>query len=191
HIAVPFSASREIDLIADEHKLQVTRTKATHQALMNAAFEGNFDFVGGTKGGFIFPKFLFASDAMFSVAKILEMTAKTRLTLSALDQVVPKLHMVKKNLDCPWSKKGSIMRKLIEVTKSDKREMVDGIKVHYDDGTWVHLLPDKERAVFHINAESINKDLAQSIVESFESKIVSWLSDWAGGKKSGPLESEL
>jgi mannose-1-phosphate guanylyltransferase/phosphomannomutase len=191
HIAVPFSASREIDLIAAEHNLEVTRTKATHQALMNAAFEGKFDFVGGTKGGFIFPKFLFASDAMFSVAKILEMTAKTGLTLSALDQVVPKLHMVKKNLDCPWSEKGSIMRKLIEITKNDARETVDGIKVHYDDGTWIHLLPDKERALFHINAESNNKDLAQSIAGSFESKIISWLSDWAGGKKSGTMKSEL
>lgn len=149
---------------------------------MNAAYEGKYDFVGGTKGGFIFPKFLFASDAMFSVAKILEMTAKTGLTLSALDKTVPRLHMVKKNFDCPWSEKGSIMRKLIELTKNENREMVDGIKVHYDDGTWVHLLPDKERALFHINAESANRKSAESVIESFESKIINWLSDWAEKK---------
>lgn len=183
HIAVPFSASREIDLIAAEHGLEVTRTKATHQALMDAAFEGKHDFVGGTKGGFIFPKFLFASDAMFSVAKILEMTAKTGKTLSALDQVVPRLHMVKKNLDCPWSEKGTMMRRLIDFTKNEMRETVDGIKLHYDDGTWVHLLPDKERALFHINAESENQEMAQSAVDRFESKIVEWLSEWAGGHR--------
>jgi len=182
HIAVPFSASREIDLIAQEHNLEVTRTKATHQALMNAAFEGKYDFVGGTKGGFIFPQFLFASDAMFSVAKILEMTAKTELTLSELNETVPKLHMVKINLDCPWSEKGSIMRKLIDATKNQKRETIDGIKVHYDDGTWIHLLPDKERALFHINAESVDKEVAKSIADTFESRIASWLSDWAEKK---------
>ncbi len=181
-IAVPFSASRELDVIAAEHQLQVTRTKATHQALMNAAYSGAFDFVGGTKGGFIFPKFLFASDAMFSVAKILEMTGKTGLTMSELDRTVPRFHMVKKNLDCPWSEKGSIMRKLIELTKNDKRETIDGIKVYYEDGTWVHLLPDKERPLFHINAESLSEDSAQSISERFESKITDWLSDWADGK---------
>lgn len=181
-IAVPFSASREIDLIAAEHGIQVARTKATHQALMDAAYRGGFDFVGGTKGGFIFPKFLFASDAMFSVAKTLEMTAKTGLTMCELDRIVPKLHMVKKNLDCPWSEKGSIMRKLIELTKNDNRETIDGIKVYYKDGTWIHLLPDKERALFHINAESVSEDLAQSIAERFESKIIDWLSDWANGK---------
>ncbi|MCL5267179.1 MAG: sugar phosphate nucleotidyltransferase [Bacteroidetes bacterium] len=185
-IAVPFSASREVDLIAEEHNLEVVRTKATHQALMNAAFEGDFDFVGGTKGGFIFPKFMFASDAMFSVAKILEMTAKSGLTLSELDKMVPKLHMVKKNMDCPWSEKGSIMRKLIELTKDEKRETIDGIKVHYDGGTWVHLLPDKERPLFHINAESLNGDLAQSVVDKFESRIASWLSDWADGNRKEP-----
>jgi mannose-1-phosphate guanylyltransferase/phosphomannomutase len=178
-IAVPFSASREIDLIAKEHKLLVTRTKSTHQALMDAAYENKYDFVGGTKGGFIFPKFLFASDAMFSVAKILEMTAKTGLTLSTLDKTIPRLCMVKKNLDCPWSQKGSVMRKLIELTKNERREMVDGIKIHYKDGTWVHLLPDKERPLFHVNAESSDRELANSIAESFESKITSWLSDWA------------
>ncbi len=182
-IAVPFSASREVDLIAKEHNLEVVRTKATHQALMNAAFEGNFDFVGGTKGGFIFPKFMFASDAMFSIAKILELSAKSGLTLMELDKQIPKLHMVKKNLDCPWSEKGGIMRKLIELTKNEKRETLDGIKVHYDDGAWVLLLPDKERPLFHINAESDSKDVAQSLVESFESRISSWLSEWADGGK--------
>ncbi|MCL4510398.1 MAG: sugar phosphate nucleotidyltransferase [Bacteroidetes bacterium] len=182
-IAVPFSASREIDLIAAEHRLEVVRTKATHQALMNAAYEGNFDFVGGTKGGFIFPKFLFASDAMFSVAKILEMSSKTQMTVSELDRMIPKLHMVKKNLDCPWSEKGSLMRRLIETTQTQKRETIDGIKVHYEDGTWIHLLPDKERPLFHINAESESKELAQSTADDFESRIVNWLSDWAGGNR--------
>ncbi len=184
-IAVPFSASREVDLVAAEHGLEVVRTKATHQALMDAAFEGKYDFVGGTKGGFIFPDFLFASDAMFSVAKILEMTAKAGLTFANLDALVPKLRMVKKNVDCPWSEKGSIMRKLIDLTKNENRETVDGIKVHYDDGTWVHLLPDKERPIFHINAESASGDRAHSTVERFESRINSWLSEWAQGNKSG------
>ncbi len=182
-IAVPFSASGEIDLIAAEHGIEVHRTKATHQALMNAAYEGKYQFVGGTKGGFIFPKFLFASDAMFSVAKILEMTARTGLKLSEIDKMVPRLRMIKKNLDCPWSEKGAIMRKLIDFTKNEKREMIDGIKVHYDDGTWVHLLPDKERALFHINAESSKEETAKSMVDRFESKILEWLSDSAGDRR--------
>lgn len=184
-IAVPFSASREVDLVAAEHGIEVVRTKATHQALMNAAFEGNFGFVGGTKGGFIFPNYLFASDAMFSVAKILEMTAKTGLTMADLDKMVPKFKMVKKNLDCPWSEKGSIMRKLIAMSKDWNRETIDGIKVHYDDGTWVHLLPDKERAIFHINAESESESQARSAVDRFETQINTWLSEWAQGSKPG------
>ncbi len=182
-IAVPFSASREIDLIAEECGVEVVRTKASHQALMNAAYEGGFDFVGGTKGGFIFPKFMFASDAMFSVAKIMEMSAKSGLSLSQLDAMVPRLHMIKKNVDCPWSAKGSIMRKLIDITKNENRETLDGIKVHFDDGTWIHLLPDKERALFHINAESENIETAQTVLDSFESKILKWLSGWAEGGK--------
>lgn len=184
-IAVPFSASREVDLVAAEHGLEVVRTKATHQALMNAAFEGKYDFVGGTKGGFIFPNFLFASDAMFSVAKILEMTAKTGLTFAELERAVPRFRMVKKNVDCPWSEKGAIMRRLIDLTKDENRETVDGIKVHYDDGTWVHLLPDKERAIFHINAESASETQASSVVDTFEFKINSWLSEWAQGSRPG------
>ena len=186
-IAVPFSASREVDLVGQEHGIEIVRTKATHQALMNAACEGSFDFVGGTKGGFIFPHFLFASDAMFSVAKLLEMTARTGLMFEDLDKMVPKFKMVKKNVDCPWSEKGSIMRRLIDLTKDENRETVDGIKVHYKDGTWVHLLPDKERALFHINAESASEAQASSMVEKFETKINLWLSEWAQGSKPGNL----
>lgn len=177
-IAVPFSASREIDLIAREHAVEVIRTKATHQALMDAAYDPSIDFVGGTKGGFIFPKFLFATDAMFSVAKILEMTAIVGKSLHELDREIPKLHMVKKNLDCPWSQKGRIMRHLVDSVHGLKYETLDGIKIIYDDDSWVHLLPDKERPIFHINAESKSESFARQIVDDFHNKIISWLDDW-------------
>jgi mannose-1-phosphate guanylyltransferase/phosphomannomutase len=177
-IAVPFSASKEIDLIAREHGVEVVRTKATHQALMDAAYDPEIDFVGGTKGGFIFPKFLFATDAMFSVAKILEMTAIAGKSLHELDKEIPKLHMVKRNLDCPWSQKGRIMRHLIDNVRGMKYETLDGIKVVYDDESWVHLLPDKERPIFHINAESKSESFARQIADDFQSKIMTWLDDW-------------
>jgi mannose-1-phosphate guanylyltransferase/phosphomannomutase len=177
-VAVPISASSEIDLLANELGLTVVRTKDSHLALMEAASDKETRFVGGTKGGFIFNEFMFASDGMYSVVKLLECLAITKKSLGDLDSETPRLHSVKKNLPCAWHLKGRVLRKLMEATESMHRVLIEGIKVFPNGGreyTTVMLNPDRTRALFHINAESPDLALAQRLSNEYESKIKRWL----------------
>jgi mannose-1-phosphate guanylyltransferase/phosphomannomutase len=174
-IAVPVSASSEVDIIANEHQVEVRRTPNTHSAMMNVAKGKETDFVGGTRGGFIFPEFIFSVDGIFSVAKILEMMALTLQQLGVLDAVLPKLHRGEKSIYCSWDTKGKVMRNAMHDSERNRRQLIDGIKIFHDNGnTWVLLLPDKERAVFHISVEAPTESVVHQLLDEYEKKVIAW-----------------
>lgn len=176
-IAVPITASAEIDLIAEHMGVQVVKTRDSHLSLMETATKEDIKFVGGTKGGFIFTNFLFASDGMYSVAKILEMLALANTRFGQLDKQVPRLHLNKKTIHVPWDKKGRVMRYLMKDTDSQPhRILLDGVKLVLDHkaSTSVLMWPDRAMPTFHVHAESADKELAEILVSQYEEKIVEW-----------------
>ena len=157
--------------------VEVVKTRESHLALMEAATKEDIKFVGGTKGGFIFTDFLFASDGMYTVAKILEMMAFTNTRFGRLDKQVPKLHRHKKIIHVPWDKKGRVMRYLMKDTDNQPhRILVDGVKLVLDHqaSTSIVLWPDRSKPTFHIHAESANQDLADMLASQYEERIVEW-----------------
>jgi mannose-1-phosphate guanylyltransferase/phosphomannomutase len=143
---------------------------------MESASIPDVKFVGGTKGGFIFTDFLFASDGMYSIAKILEMMALAGQRFGTLDKQVPRLSMTKRTIHCPWDKKGKVMRHMMRDTEGKKRIMVDGIKIIMDTKTSTSVLmwPDRAKPSFHIHSESLDQSTAGLLAEQYEEKIVSW-----------------
>lgn len=177
-VAVPISASAEIDIVAREFGITVLRTRESHLALMEAASNKEIGFVGGTKGGFIFNEFLFAADGMYSVAKLLEFMAVTGKRLGELDDETPRLHFVKKNVPCSWHLKGRVMRRLIKETEHASRDLIEGVKLYPHNGdrlTSVFLNPDRSRPIFHINAESNDPAIAEALADEFEAKLSAWI----------------
>ena len=176
-IAVPISASMELDLVGSHHKVEVQKTKDSHLAMMNAATQGGVAFVGGTRGGFIFPEFSFATDAMFAIAKILELLGLTGQRLGNLDRKLSRFSMVKRDVPCPWESKGKVMRLLMKESENLRRDVVDGVKLYFYSGestSSVFVMPDKERALFHLRAEANQDSTAVSMADEYERKILNW-----------------
>ncbi len=178
-IAVPITASIEVDDICRERGVQVVRTGDSHSELMRTvSADPDIGFVGGTKGGFIFPKFLFAVDGMFSAAKIMELIAKSKTRIGELSARLPERYfLIKRNVACPKDLKGKVMRKIMEDTADHYRVLIDGVKIIYDNETSLLLLPDRERDIFHINAESRSKSRATRLVSEYEKKVMGWVSE--------------
>jgi mannose-1-phosphate guanylyltransferase/phosphomannomutase len=170
-IAVPIQASEEIDIIASRYGTEIVRVKDSHYAMMSAADDPDTGLVGGTKGGVIFPKFLFATDGMFSIAKILELLAASGKSISRIDKEAPKLYMAKNNIYCTKEQKGKIMRRLVEESEGMERRLIDGIKIIYEPYKWVLCIPDSEREIFHVNAEGKTRKTAEKLVKEFTGKI--------------------
>ncbi len=176
-IAVPITSSGEIDLIGARHGVRVHKTRNSHLAMMEAAADKSIRFIGGTKGGFIFTDFFFATDAMFTLAKILEMMALSDKTLGTLDEEIPRLQRARREVNCSWEYKGRVMRNLLHDTDGRRRDLVDGVKVYFDDtspGLAALMIPDKERPLFHISAEARDLESAERLATEYERKIIQW-----------------
>mgnify|MGYP001770729093 CR=1 FL=1 len=176
-IAVPITSPGEIDMICAPRGVQVIKTRNSHLAMMEAATSKQVQFVGGSKGGFIFTDFFFATDAMYSLAKILEMMALTGKRLGEIDASLPRLASVKRNVNCSFELKGKVMRHIMKDSEGKERDLVDGVKIYFEHNgqkASVLLLPDKERPLFHINAEAANHALAERLAQQYQQKIIQW-----------------
>ncbi len=77
-IAAPLGATAGVEEVCRRFEATCVRTKADARALMErAGGEPELTFAGDSEGGFIFPHFLAAFDAMLAAGKLLELLAKS------------------------------------------------------------------------------------------------------------------
>ena len=175
-IAVPVTASRAIEEMGKKHGVEVVRSRIDNRSLMETAASEGVGFVISRKGGFIFPEFQPAFDAMLAVVKILELMAVTKARLGGLAAEVPPSFLVRRNFPCPFSKKGQVLRCLIERTKDlPDREMIDGLKLSFGRD-WVQVIPDPNREMFHVNAEAGTAEKAEQLIGEYWKKMETCLS---------------
>ncbi|MGH7320473.1 MAG: nucleotidyltransferase, partial [Candidatus Rokuibacteriota bacterium] len=172
-VAVPVTAPRVLEQLAAAHGFTLSRTRASPRALMEQAAQRGMVFVGEEQGGWIFPGFQPAFDAMLATAKLLEMMARLEVRLHALARRVPPIHLIREHVPCPHERKGTIMRRLLEVTRDEVIELIDGVRVRIGED-WVAAIPDPDRALFHVVAEANSHGRAQELVEQYTQLIAGW-----------------
>lgn len=165
-IAVPVSASMGVEKIASEFGVDVMRVRNDHLAMMDAHLRGGADFVGGTRGGFIFPKFQIGADAMYAIVHLLEMMAETSARLCDLRTQFANYIRKTVSVPCPWNKKGQVMRTLINSTVEKSRQLVDGVRVFENRG-WVLVVPDRLKASFEVLAEAESEETVERIIKEY------------------------
>jgi mannose-1-phosphate guanylyltransferase/phosphomannomutase len=170
-IAVPVTASRVIEEMGEKYGVKVLRSKIDNRSLMEMAQNTAVGFIASRRAGFIFPGFQPAFDAMLTVCKILEMMAVSMTGSDEIYQEIPGSFLVRRNIACPWSRKGEVLRGLIEQTKDHSdREMIDGIKLFFGRD-WVQVIPDPHRELFHVNAEAGDHGRAEQLVNEYLDRI--------------------
>jgi mannose-1-phosphate guanylyltransferase / phosphomannomutase len=151
-LAFPVTVTSQVDQIVKGSGLQVIRTPASLSELTKAAAQDGVIFAGAIGGGYVFPDFLPAYDAMASLCNLLELLAPIDQPLSSLVAELPASTLVHRQLPCPWSQKGTVMRVLTERLKGRDLDLLDGIKVT-DRRGWAQVLPDPDEPLVHIYAE--------------------------------------
>lgn len=172
-IAIPVEASSGIEMIAGDCGAKIEWIPSDHQAMMEAATSDESAFVGGTKGGFLFPGFQLGVDAMFATVKIFELLVRAGRRIGSINGPWDKLVMVEKSVACSWGKKGQVMRSLMSHSEGFDRILVDGARIS-ENGGWVLVRPDRKHAQFFVQAESNNPETARELVKQYVKYIRSW-----------------
>ena len=142
------------------------RTPASLADLTKAAAGDDVIFAGALGGGYVFPEFLPAYDAVASLCKLLELLAPEPRPLSALVADLPASTLVHRQLPCPWALKGIVMRLLTERFRDRELDLMDGIKVFEERG-WAQMLPDPDEPLVHIYAEGRTEEDSKALEAEF------------------------
>jgi mannose-1-phosphate guanylyltransferase/phosphomannomutase len=161
-LAFPITVTSHVDELVAGSGLEVIRTPASLAELTKAAAGDGVIFAGAVGGGYVFPEFLPAYDAVASLCKLLELLAPAGRPLSELVSELPASTLVHRQVPCPWSLKGTVMRLLTERLRDRDVDLLDGIKV-YDERGWAQLLPDPDEPLVHIYAEGATKEASAEL----------------------------
>ncbi len=161
-LAFPITVTQQVDRMVEGSGLEVVRTSASLAELTRVAAGDGVVFGGALGGGYVFPDFLPAYDAIASLCKLLELLAAAGDSLSEVVDGLPQLTLVHTQVPCPWALKGLVMRVLTERMKERETDVLDGIKV-FDDRGWVQALPDPDEPVLHLYAEGETREDSEEL----------------------------
>ena len=168
--AFPNTVTNKVDQLAGD-ALEIVRTPNSLSDLTSAAAQPGMVFAGAVGGGYVFPDFLPAYDAVASLAKLLELLAPVGRPLSELVAELPEPTLIHRRLACPWAKKGLVMRVLNERLAGRDLDLTDGIKLRDEHG-WSQVLPDPDEPLVHLYAEgetlAISEELEHEVRELVE-----------------------
>ena len=151
-LAFPITTTSLVERLTAGSGLEIRRTASSLSALTLAAAQEGTVFAGSVGGGFVFPRFLPAYDAVASVANLLQLLAPVSKPLSELVAELPRSTVVHRQVRCPWGLKGTVMRILTERAKGQEVDLLDGIKIFSEHG-WSQVVPDPDEPVVHVYAE--------------------------------------
>ncbi len=172
-VVVPVNASSAVEQIARRHDGRVIRTKANPTALMEECRRAPNVVLGGSgETGFIFPELHPGFDAMFCIAKLIEMLTIQERSLAVIRTELPRVYHKTYTVRCPWTVKGALMRHLVETHPSENLELIDGVKIlsHHND-SWILILPDAGEPVVHLFANSNDREWVDDILREYRTRV--------------------
>jgi mannose-1-phosphate guanylyltransferase/phosphomannomutase len=174
----PASTSLAFSMIAERFNSRFVPTKITPGAVLRAAQHADAVLASDGAGGYCWPDFAVSFDAIFTVARLLELLAKSGTSLSALRSQVPEVTHRTAVEFCPWEVKGRVMRTMMERHLRDRVDLTDGVKVFVDDG-WVLVAPDPDRPEYYVIASTLDSGHAERLVEEYSRLVRSVVSEAA------------
>jgi len=159
-VAVPVDASHQVEAMCEGTGSEVLRTKLSASQLLEAADSPRVRFAANTAGGFVFPSFLPAFDAVASLVRLLSLLASGKEAFSRVVARLPETHIVRREVSTPFEQKGLVMRTLVEQADPASLLLLDGVKTIDADG-WTLVIPDPDAPVTRIQAEGRTQSEAE------------------------------
>jgi phosphomannomutase/phosphoglucomutase len=166
-IVTTVATSQAIYDIADEYNGKVIATAVGDLLVARKLKDTDGLFGGEENGGLIFPDFVYGRDAVLTVAKILEIVAKSGKPLSELVLELPVYYASKMKIECPDDEKEFVMSSIadeIKTTTDFELDLTDGVKILKEDG-WVIIRPSGTEPIFRCFAESDSQDKADEMTD--------------------------
>jgi mannose-1-phosphate guanylyltransferase/phosphomannomutase len=171
-VAIPVTSPAAVADLIRAHAGDVLWTKTEHHAMMASAEQA--DMIAGTRGEFIFPHFIPAYDGMFAAARLLQGLAASGAPLSELADRHRTIFLRQERAACPWGRKGAVMRRLMQETEHENRQLVDGVKIWKGEREWAMVIPHSDKPYFVVTVEAPDSDGADALLDRYSGYVAMW-----------------
>jgi len=165
-IICPINTSKLILDVASKFNGSVKFTRVGPPAIIEALriFQKAL-FAFEESGKYIWPTNILYGDPGFALCKMLQLLCKYNSIWNVLSDF-PRYFQVKLSVPCPDKIKVKVLSSIIHAASTFnpvKIVVVDGLKIHLADESWILFRPSGTEPVFRIFVESTNKEVAEQL----------------------------
>lgn len=176
-VATPVSSSQLISDVVTDLGGTIVWTEVGSVVVSRVMLNEGINLGGEENGGIMFGPHIETRDGSIAMVLILEIMAKTGKPLSQLFGELPQYFQSKERVSCPNELKSDVLSKLIEKADAPEVETIDGVKLKYNDGSWVLVRPSGTEPIFRIYSEAENQVDANVLANENKSKLVAIIND--------------
>jgi mannose-1-phosphate guanylyltransferase/phosphomannomutase len=165
-LVVPVTSSSVMEEIANVCGAKLIRAKTTQRSILDTYIKNEKRLSRRE----IVHSYLMSLDCINMSILLLNLMATSNLSLSNIIKQIPKYFSKRQDIGCPWNMKGKVMRNIIEENNSKSVDLIEGVKLNFDDG-WVLILPDAEEPICRVYAEAKDMNHVERLSEEFAKRI--------------------
>jgi CheY-like chemotaxis protein len=166
-VVIPYTAPNAIEKMAEFYQSSVIRSKTKKRAMMEEVIR-----IGDSSKRKAMERFILYFDGLATVMGIMDLMTREDKGLAHLVEDLPKIHMSIRDIECPWSAKGKVMRSLIDEAnrRNSDIELYEGIKINDEKG-WALILPDPDEPLVKVYSEGFSEEYAEELSDFYEKRI--------------------
>jgi phosphomannomutase/phosphoglucomutase len=164
-IVTAISSSPSLEKVAAKYGGKVHWTKVGSVLVSRAMMDNGYQLGGEENGGIMYGPFLAVRDGCMTMALMLHYMATRKMPLSALIAEQPHLYKDKDKTPCPDALKEETLKQLVEEVDAPEINTMDGVKIVYEDGSWVLFRPSGTEPIFRVYAESSSPMRVRELIE--------------------------
>jgi phosphomannomutase/phosphoglucomutase len=178
-VVTAVSSGRCLEEVVKEYGGKIHWTKVGSVIVSRVMVENEYMLGGEENGGIMYGPHLPVRDGTMTMALFLNILARNKKPLSELMAELPEYYKVKDGIQCPSHLKQKVLEELQNQVKAPEINSLDGLKLHYNDESWILIRPSGTEPKFRVYSEARSEIRAKELVEKYRemvSKIIKSLS---------------
>jgi phosphomannomutase/phosphoglucomutase len=164
-IVTPVSSSPSLEKVVAKYGSKIHWTKVGSVIVSRVMIDNGYKLGGEENGGIMYGPFLPVRDGCVALALMLHYMVTRDKTLSELIAEQPHLYKDKEKTPCPNVLKEEALKHLVEQVDAPEINTMDGVKIVYEDNSWVLFRPSGTEPIFRIYAESSSPERVKELIE--------------------------
>jgi phosphomannomutase/phosphoglucomutase len=170
-IVTPVSSSTLIKDTADAYDGEVVWTKVGSVTVSQTMKRLKAKLGGEENGGIFYGPHQSVRDGAMSTALILGIMAEEAKKLSKLAEELPRYFIRKAKIECPEMLKEKVLNTLIEQTKKQNVNTIDGVRIWFKDKSAILIRPSGTEPIYRLYAEAKTQQRALQLVDEYGLKL--------------------